>query len=70
MNENHNITASTAAFSPFIGMLTVAFIVLKLCNVIKWSWVWVLSPLWISAILVLLIFSGLIIYILHKRGGN
>ena len=28
-------------------LLTVAFIVLKLCNVISWSWWWVLSPLWI-----------------------
>ena len=30
------------------GLLQVAFIVLKLCGVIKWSWWWVLSPLWIS----------------------
>ena len=35
----------------FAGMLTVAFIVLKLANVIDWSWWWVLSPLWISAII-------------------
>ena len=28
-------------------LLTVAFVVLKLCNVISWSWWWVLSPLWI-----------------------
>lgn len=32
----------------FAGLLTIAFIVLKLCKVINWSWVWVLSPLWIS----------------------
>lgn len=31
----------------FTGLLTIAFIVLKLCNVIEWSWLWVLSPLWI-----------------------
>jgi hypothetical protein len=35
----------------FAGMLTIAFIVLKLANVIDWSWWWVLSPLWISAII-------------------
>jgi hypothetical protein len=29
-------------------MLTIVFIILKLCKVIAWSWVWVLSPLWIS----------------------
>lgn len=31
----------------FAGLLTIAFIVLKLTNVISWSWVWVLSPIWI-----------------------
>ena len=45
----------------FIGVLTIVFIILKLCNVIAWSWWWVLSPLWIScgisliAILILLL---------------
>lgn len=29
------------------GLLGVAFVVLKLCNVIDWSWWWVLSPFWI-----------------------
>lgn len=37
------------------GLLTVAFIVLKLCNVIAWSWVWVLAPLWIPAAIALVI---------------
>jgi membrane protein implicated in regulation of membrane protease activity len=32
----------------FGTLLTVAFIVLKLTGVIDWSWLWVLSPLWIS----------------------
>ena len=39
----------------FTGLLQIAFIVLKLCGVIKWSWIWVLSPLWISFGLGLLI---------------
>lgn len=29
------------------GLLGVAFVVLKLCHVIDWEWVWVLSPFWI-----------------------
>ena len=33
------------------GTLTIVFIVLKLCGLIAWSWIWVLSPLWISEIL-------------------
>lgn len=35
----------------FTGLLTIVFIVLKLCGTIAWSWWWVLSPLWISTIL-------------------
>lgn len=31
----------------FCGLLAIAFIVLKLCGVISWSWWWVLAPLWI-----------------------
>lgn len=33
----------------FITLLALAFIILKLCGVITWSWWWVLSPLWIPA---------------------
>ena len=36
----------------FAGLLTIAFIVLKLAGFIAWSWWWVLSPLWITAALV------------------
>ena len=39
----------------FTGLLTIAFIVLKLCGVIDWSWMWILSPIWISIILVVVI---------------
>lgn len=39
----------------FVGLLTIAFIVLKLVGVITWSWVWVLSPLWISAVIYVVI---------------
>lgn len=29
----------------FVDALTLLFIALKLCGVITWSWVWVLSPI-------------------------
>lgn len=35
----------------FVGVLQVAFIVLKLLHKIDWSWIWVLSPIWIWVIL-------------------
>lgn len=39
----------------FTTALTLAFIILKLCNVITWSWIWVLAPLWIMWAFVLII---------------
>ena len=40
----------------FCGLLTVLFIGLKLTGHIAWSWLWVLSPLWIPFAFVLAIF--------------
>lgn len=45
----------------FTGLLTIAFIVLKLCGVINWSWVWVLAPLWIGWSLVLFIVAVVVV---------
>lgn len=45
------------------SVLTIIFIVLKLVGVINWSWWWVLSPLWINAILVAVIF--VIIFVVY-----
>lgn len=39
----------------FAGLLQIAFIVLKLCKVINWSWFWVLSPTWISVAVIILV---------------
>lgn len=46
----------------FVGLLTIAFIVLKLCRVIDWSWWWVLSPIWISFGIVILVLIGIFAY--------
>lgn len=47
-------TTTTISGIGFSGLLTIAFIVLKLTNVINWSWWWVLSPLWITYAFVIL----------------
>lgn len=39
----------------FVGLLIIVFIVLKLLKVISWSWLWVLSPLWIAALLIIIL---------------
>lgn len=47
----------------FVGLLTIAFIVLKLVGVITWSWVWVLGPLWISAVIYVVIFVAVVAWL-------
>lgn len=42
-------------------ILTLIFVVLKLCGVIDWAWVWVLAPLWIGAALMIILIIILII---------
>lgn len=37
-------------------VLAVVFIVLKLIGIIEWSWVWVLSPIWIQVLIVVVVF--------------
>ena len=46
-----------------LDLLQVAFVVLKLCKVIDWSWWWVLSPMWITAIVVIV----LLMWFKHER---
>jgi hypothetical protein len=42
----------------FLQPLTIAFVVLKLCGVITWSWWWVLAPVWIPLSVAFIIFVG------------
>lgn len=37
-------------------LFLVAFVTLKLIGVISWSWWWVLSPIWISMIIALVVY--------------
>lgn len=50
MTTKKNNNNKTSIIGSFSTLLQVLFIALKLCGVIKWSWLWVLSPLWISII--------------------
>ena len=47
----NNESKGTSEGIGFVGLLTIVFITLKLLGKITWSWVWVLSPIWISTIL-------------------
>lgn len=63
-----NTTTTASGGIGFAGLLTIAFIVLKLCGVITWKWVWVLSPIWISIplYLVFLAFYFVVLWLITK----
>lgn len=58
-------SSSSSSGIGFVGLLTIVFIVLKLIGQIDWSWWWVLSPVWISAIITISIV--VFMFILEKR---
>jgi len=62
MKENANITIN----SWFTGLLTILFVVLKLTGFINWSWLWVLSPLWIGFLIFMVIFLIVIAIMNHE----
>ena len=59
-NKSSNNNTTVSGGIGFSGLLTIVFIVLKLCGVINWSWIWVFSPMWISAALCVAIFVFII----------
>ena len=65
MEENLNSTNTNGV--SFLEILTLLFIGLKLTGYITWSWVWVLSPLWIPISIALVFISVLsLLVILNK----
>jgi hypothetical protein len=72
-NRNYGATGGGISLS---GLTFIVFLVLKLCNVIDWSWWWVTAPLWIPfaigvAILLIIVIVALIGTLIdnikHKR---
>lgn len=55
----------------FFGLLTLILIVLKLTNVIAWSWWWILIPIWGSASIIFIIIVCSMYYLAYfdyKKG--
>ncbi len=44
-----------------ISFLTILFIVLKVSGIISWPWIWVFSPIWITAICFILLFGIILV---------
>lgn len=51
-----------------LSTLTLIFLVLKLSGLVSWSWVWVLSPIWISALLFAAVFCIIMVAGRLKKG--
>lgn len=56
----------------FSGILFIVFLILKLTNVIAWSWWWVTAPLWITIALNILIIISIVLFqlIIHMKKRN
>ena len=50
----------------FAEALTILFVSLKLCKVIDWPWLWVVSPIWITLLFV--VFIAVVIVVLGSIG--
>ena len=46
----------------FCGLLAIAFIVLKLCGVINWSWGLVLAPIWVPIVAIIIFTTVLVLF--------
>ena len=60
-------SSSSSSGIGFIGLLTVLFVGLKLTGHIAWSWVWVLSPLWIGFVFAGVIILAIFIFVVLKK---
>lgn len=58
---SNSSSSSSSAGIGFVGVLQVAFIILKLLGKISWKWVWVLAPSWIMALIIIGVIIILII---------
>lgn len=69
MKDNNNGGAARGGVG-FVGLLQLVFIVLKLCNVITWSWWAVLLPTIISVGLVVVILAIMLFIVLLPFGNK
>ena len=44
-----------------VVVLTLIFVVLKAAGFISWSWLWVLSPIWLTFLFFTAIFSAILV---------
>lgn len=55
-------TTSSSSGIGFFGLLTILFVGLKLTGIIHWSWLWILSPIWISMLIGIIIITIIVLF--------
>lgn len=80
--KERNATFDVLAISTIDLIALITLVTLKLCNVISWSWWWVMLPLWwspaLTILLIIIIGTGSILAgavrgtkkLISKRGNN
>lgn len=63
MSDNKSATVSF----PFLSILTLIFITLKLTGYVNWTWWWVLAPMWIPSAIVVFGFAALFLVTLLSK---
>lgn len=66
MSDNKSSGSSSGGIG-FCGFLTILFIGLKLCHIIDWSWWWVLSPIWISFVITIVIIALVTLWAILRK---
>jgi hypothetical protein len=57
-NSKYEEVIETAGIGPVAGCLAsllIIFVTLKLTGLINWSWLWILAPFWVPAVLAIII---------------
>jgi hypothetical protein len=60
--HNKKVNGATGGGISLSSLIFLVFLVLKLCNVIDWSWWWVTAPLWIPFAFVIAIFVVVVLF--------
>lgn len=67
MNKNYTITINLGGMWVIALLTFTVFLILKLTNLIAWTWVWVFSPIWIACGIYTVLFLFLVLVMLVEN---
>lgn len=53
-----------------LTVIQVVFLILKLTNLINWSWWWVLAPMWMSLLFAILVIVVVVLILLAAQKNS